>query len=381
MNTDRLNKLNEFLISKNLEIELRKKILEKISGNVLVRECMSYEIPLESIDLCKELKQTICRDSISNFKTAETIVLKTGKSYCDLVKGLVTFIDSLNEYNEKYLYTPHGPNLPQLTIELSNKNLIKGEFASYKTHLVLNGDPDVHLVELITEAEDLIDTKEIDNAFIQWTIDQITILLNQTNYGHIWLPDIVTVTTETKTRVATVLIHLYNSIDIEMISFRLGLDPLGYEFLSQTLINLTHDQEQTIYDNKHTILQILEKLIGSLIYSGGDTVLLIKTLIRDELNDLAIRCLLDKNLLHIAINECFRYIFQGYISKWNLLTKIFDLINSNIIPGYLIEGPEIGINNVFEELLFLPDLRNAVTSMRRIIEPTTYRYLNDLLRN
>lgn len=377
----RLTTLNELLRNKEVEPELRKKILQKIGNGELVKECVRIhdqkrELEEDTIDLCKEFSQTICRETISNFNTSVLIKTKTGLKYCDLVKLLIGFVDSLNEYNSRYVY------VPQLEISLTNKNLIKGEFGSYKNNFIFKETPNVHLVELITESSEDIDFNDTNKAFIDWTITNIYNLLNETsNFQYIWLPsEIISVTNETKTKVGTTLINLYNAIEGEMISFILNLDPIAFEFLTQTLINLSPEQEQNIYDNKTMILQILENLIQNLIYSGGDTILLVKKMIHHELNDIIIKCLVDKNILHFAIKECFWYIYQGYISKWGLLTQIFNLINSNIIPGYLIEGHTIGINNVFEEVLFLTDLRASVRSMRGVIESTTYRYLNDLLR-
>lgn len=356
----KLKEANQFLKDKGVEIELRKKILEKLNNNILVRECTYFN---SELDVCKQFSQSICKNALSNFdkNSIDEIKRRLGLKYCDLTKLVINFVDQVNEYNRWYTY------VPQLDLELKDYNLIKNEYITYKRSLIYKQQANPILTELI------VGPVEYDSDFINWVIDNITELLWSNG------PEISWITDETKTRVIMVFINLYNAIENDSIQFTLNLDAQAFDFLSETLSHFTEEQFEELYENKEVILQNLESIMYNLIYTGGDTLLIIKKLISYELNDLVLKCLFDKNILHFAITECFRYIFQGYISKWNLIHKIFNLLKSNIIPSYFIEGSLVGIDNVYETVLNLPELRRQVNFMRKTIDNTTYRYLTDLL--
>jgi hypothetical protein len=360
----KLKEANQFLKDKGVEIELRKKILEKLNNNILVRECTDNS----EIDVCQQFNQSICKNTLLNFdeNVVSEIKRKTGLNYCDLTKLLIHFVDRVNEYNQEYAY------VPQLDLELTDPNLIKNEYITYKRNLIKVGDGPI-LTELIMG---IPNSEEQSTFYIDWIIENLQTLLVKGE-----LPESLGVTDKTKSRIIMVLLNLHKSITNESIEFALNLNRSEFDFLSERLSQLTEEDFEAIYENKQVVLQNLEGIMYSLIYTGlgGDTLLILKKLITYELNELVLRCLFDKYILHFVINECFGYIFEGYISKWNLLHKIFNMLKSNIIPSYFVEGSLVGIDNVYESLLNLPELRRRVNFMRNAIGSTTYRYLTDLL--
>jgi hypothetical protein len=348
--SSKLNYFNELLKEKEVSIELRKRILEKITS--LGKPCLTANAKM---DVCREYAQTICKETLK--KAGFNDVLPG----CNSLKELYIVLDKINSYNNYYSFFPE-----ELTLESES---FKKELRSYKRNLIIKGkkepeqisDIDTQFINWITSLIIYFGSNDLEDTDIEIS-SPMSSTFNDLTYQ---------ITDETKTRVATVLLKVHESIKNEAIQFDLLQQHQSndFDFLTPALLNFTEGQFERIYDKKWNILAILEDQIVTLAYVGADLKVILKSGIRTENNELVLRCAFDKNLLHFIIMEALRYVVQGYISKMALLTRIFNDIRNNRVPGTTKTPTSPG------PLVFLNEINEFIKSFKSTMSPTVYRNL------